>query len=199
MSVVSAVLPCIHMTLMLLCIALTACPAIFWHCPDGTATPGPQCHQPDLMSSEAYLSAVGEGYELEETVRASVPLCAMRASFFPLQNAIITLCTALHLCYCNMGFGVLDAQMFYDLCLPHDNAEVVVYRQRMATLLALGYDAAAASHAASSQLSATADRWDPWLSVQRLLALACHTLPCAAHMHMPTAAGARSSPPASPT
>lgn len=47
--------------------------------------------------------------------------------------------------------------MFYDLCLPHEADEVVQLRQRVAALLSLGYDGAAASRTVSEQVTA-ADR-----------------------------------------
>lgn len=43
--------------------------------------------------------------------------------------------------------------MYYDLCLPHDEADAVVHRLRLGTLLKLGYGACAACQSVTGQVS----------------------------------------------
>ena len=44
-------------------------------------------------------------------------------------------------------------EMYHDLCLPSDEADAVVHRLRLGTLMALGYGSCAASQSVTGQVS----------------------------------------------
>lgn len=60
-------------------------------------------------------------------------------------------------CFCDQS--IRFHSMYQDLHLPVDDVNTVVHRDRLAMLLCLGYESAAAVHSTSARLTET-DRWE---------------------------------------